>query len=110
MGIEDALVLCTLLGKTSSMVEQGSGHDTASMLAAAFKVYDGLRRERSQFVVESSRVIGETLMGHNPRVGRDSSKILHELNWRYEKGMLVDGKEMVETSLRELEAALELKQ
>ena len=53
MSIEDSLILSTLLGRAKTQAEA----------LAALKVYDQVRRPRTQRIVESSRVTGDMLMG-----------------------------------------------
>ena len=53
MSIEDSLILSSLLGRAKTPVEA----------LAALKVYDQVRRPRTQRIVESSRVTGDMLTG-----------------------------------------------
>lgn len=53
MSIEDSLILSTLLGRATNTAEA----------EAALKVYDQVRRPRTQRIVESSRGTGEILNG-----------------------------------------------
>lgn len=57
MSIEDALLLSRLLGKASNPVEA----------TAALKVYDQVRRPRTQHIVKSSRETGEIVMGRGEK-------------------------------------------
>ncbi|KAH9885071.1 salicylate hydroxylase [Xylariomycetidae sp. FL2044] len=65
MAIEDAMILKTLLSNIS-----GAGE-----LAAAFKAFDSVRRDRCQRVVHASRRIGEVFYGIDPQVGLDPEKL-----------------------------------
>ena len=53
MSIEDSLILSTLLGRAKTPVE----------VLTALKVYDQVRRPRTQRIVESSRATGDMLTG-----------------------------------------------
>lgn len=53
MSIEDSLILSTLLGRATNTAEA----------EVALKVYDQVRRPRTQRIVESSRGTGEILVG-----------------------------------------------
>lgn len=53
MSIEDSLILSTLLGRAKTPVEA----------TTALKVYDQVRRPRTQRIVESSRATGDMLIG-----------------------------------------------
>lgn len=53
MSIEDSLILSTLLGRAKTPVEA----------IAALKVYDQVRRPRTQRIVETSRATGDMLIG-----------------------------------------------
>ena len=53
MSIEDSLILSTLLGRAKTPVEA----------LTALKVYDQVRRPRTQRIVESSRATGDMLTG-----------------------------------------------
>ncbi|KAI5865622.1 FAD/NAD(P)-binding domain-containing protein [Durotheca rogersii] len=64
MSIEDSLILSTLLGRAKTPVEA----------LAALKVYDQVRRPRTQRIVESSRITGAILTGSNPEMGLDPKK------------------------------------
>ena len=60
MGIEDALCLCALMAEVASTVRTGGAAvSTAATLAAALRVYDGVRRVRSQWLENSSRRVCE---------------------------------------------------
>ncbi|KAI1843240.1 hypothetical protein JX265_012187 [Neoarthrinium moseri] len=71
--IEDALVLCRLLGlvKDPSQIEK------------AFEVYDGIRRPRAQKVVKTSQEAGDLCAFQVPGVGSDMDKIVANQAERY---------------------------
>lgn len=54
MGIEDALCLSVLMAEVAITVRLG-GVTTAQAVATALRTYDGARRQRSQWLVNSSR-------------------------------------------------------
>lgn len=62
-GIEDALCLAILMAEVAGTVRIG-GVSKAQAVATAFKVYDSMRRSRSQWLVNSSRRVCD--LQHNP--------------------------------------------
>ena len=79
MGIEDNLVLAALLAEVASSTK---GADRAAAIRAAFTAYSNIRMERTQWVAESSRVIGELLEWRYPPTMDDWEKCEAELSWR----------------------------
>ena len=73
MSIEDSLVLSTLLGQAGSV-------DDALV---ALKVYDQMRRPRTQRIVESSRETGLMLSGKHEQTGLDKHKLKKHLQGRW---------------------------
>ncbi|KAI1073991.1 FAD/NAD(P)-binding domain-containing protein [Whalleya microplaca] len=65
MSIEDSLILSTLLGRAKTPAEA----------LIALKVYDQVRRPRTQRVVGSSRITGTILTGNNKDMGLDPKKL-----------------------------------
>lgn len=51
-------------------------------IEAAFAAFDANRRERSQWLVQSSRFIGDCYEWRAPGIGNDFKKIEHEINTR----------------------------
>ncbi|KAL4940838.1 hypothetical protein BDV06DRAFT_230098 [Aspergillus oleicola] len=78
--IEDTAVLATLLSDP-----RVTSH---SDLEAALSTFDAIRRERSQWLVESSRFLGDCYEWRAPGVGRDFAKIEREINTR--NGIIYD--------------------
>ncbi|KAI9926708.1 hypothetical protein ASPWEDRAFT_177282 [Aspergillus wentii DTO 134E9] len=78
--IEDTAVLATLLAD-----DRVQSHKD---LEAALAVYDESRRERSQWLVQSSRRIGDCYEWRAEGVGRDFAKIEEEINTR--NGMIAN--------------------
>jgi salicylate hydroxylase len=77
--IEDSAVLATLL---EAAVKQTKGEDAAIPLETVFAAFDASRRERSQWLVKSSRFIGECYQWQAEGVGRDFARIEEEVNKR----------------------------
>ena len=80
-GIEDAAVLCALMPAASATIRE-SGASKAEIIHVALAAYDAVRRERAQWLVESSRRIGEIYQWRDVEVGRDNNKCRHEAEWR----------------------------
>jgi salicylate hydroxylase len=106
IGVEDALALCTLLERVfrRDQTEQFSGFG----VERAFIIYDTLRRERSQWLVASSREVCDMYEWRHPDTGTDMEKCLAEITERSHKlwyfdidGMLND---LNRSCLRELQA------
>lgn len=74
MSIEDSLILSTLLGRAKTTVEA----------QIALKVYDQVRRPRTQRIVESSRNTGLILLGLNADMGLDLHKLREGLLPRWD--------------------------
>lgn len=77
MSIEDSLILSTLLGRATDTVEA----------EVALKVYDRVRRPRTQRIVESSRGTGEILNGKGEK-GLDLAWLKQNLLQRW--GFIID--------------------
>ncbi|KAJ4421148.1 hypothetical protein N0V82_003912 [Gnomoniopsis sp. IMI 355080] len=73
MSIEDSLILSTLLGRTRNQVEAEK----------ALKVYDKIRRPRTQRIVESSRGTGVIVTGKGEE-GLDLAKLKQNLLPRWD--------------------------
>jgi salicylate hydroxylase len=106
MGIEDALALATVLelagDKAVETVQQGSDgsrRERSTAVAAALAAYDAVRRERTQWLVRSSREVSKTYEWSNPDCGDDPEKCLRDIEWRAHKiwhfdidGMIAEAK------------------
>lgn len=79
--IEDAAALCTLMVTASSKIREFKG-SRAEIIRTALTTYDAVRRERAQWLVESSRRIGEVFEWQDPQAGSDTEKCHHETDWR----------------------------
>ncbi|KIL88311.1 salicylate 1-monooxygenase [Fusarium avenaceum] len=84
MGVEDALVLATVLDLATEHTDEESVHDKAKSISAALSAYDSVRRERSQWLVRGSRDIGDLYQWRNRSTGREVSKCEAELR-RHQK-------------------------
>lgn len=75
MTIEDSLILSTLLGRAFSRTEA----------VIALRIYDQLRRPRTQRIVESSRETGTILAGRGVETGLDLEKLREKLlpRWNF---------------------------
>lgn len=78
MGVEDNLVLAELLAKVAAVPVA----DRTNAVRAALQAYSDARQERTQWVAESSRVVGELFEWRYPATLRDWKKCETELGWR----------------------------
>lgn len=74
MCIEDSMVMSTLLGNAKSPAEA----------QVALKVFDQVRRPRTQRLVESSNLTGHILTGKYAESGLDSKKLKKALAPRWD--------------------------
>ena len=88
MGIEDCAVLSELLSDESITKQQD--------LNALFAVFNDVRRERGQWLVQSSQHIGNCYEWIAKDVGDDFDKIEHEINTRNSIIANVDVRELCE--------------
>lgn len=95
-GIEDGLALATVLEQAMETLrrhgEQRENQTTAKeklrkgdIVTAAFLAYDAVRRERTQWLVRSSREVSQTYEWANPACGPDPDKCLEDIRWRAHK-------------------------
>ena len=106
IGVEDDLVLATVLVEVLASIERCET-TKASGVRAAWTTYDRVRRERTQWMVSSSRVIGEVLEWRYADSMDDFDKCLQELTWRSHKIWDFDEKAMVQESIAEYKRQLE---
>lgn len=97
MAIEDSLVLSTLLGRA----------ETVAQASLALKVYDQVRRPRTQRVVESSRGTGMMRTGLDREVGLDLLKFRQRLLSRWDFIIDFDNKQHCADALADMESLLE---
>lgn len=107
MGIEDALVLATLLNKVAKNqgLDEPSGARNRA-LEAAFKACDIVRRERGQWVVSSSRIAGNAAQGRDPSIGIDTTLWAKDMTERINKVFAYDWKGSLVQALDEYERQL----
>ncbi|PTB68116.1 FAD/NAD(P)-binding domain-containing protein [Trichoderma citrinoviride] len=110
MGIEDALVLATVLKKAAdSLVSAQGSASKHKSLEAAFRAYDSARRERSQWLVTSSRHIGVSAQWRDPEIGGDLDLYAKDFTERLHKLMNYDWKDALMRATDEFERQSELK-
>lgn len=88
MGIEDALALATVLELAAeNIIVQGNDgwRRKGATVTAALAAYNAVRRERTQWLVRSSREVCKTYEWANPDCGNDPEKCLRDIEWRAHK-------------------------
>jgi salicylate hydroxylase len=108
-GVEDALVLAELIGTISEAVARGTctGSRRAAMVRAALETYNAVRYERTQWIVDSSRVAGEMFEWQHASCGSDPEKFDREIAWRSHKIWDYDVDEMVCNAHSQFSSSLE---
>lgn len=103
-GVEDCLALAVLLDIASKQTKI----DRPTAVCAALQVYNKVRYERSQWIMDTSRVIGEIYEFQNPECGTDHAKIAREIHdrshkiWDYDvDAMVTDTLSQFGTSMKE---------
>lgn len=110
MGVEDALVLSTLLADAAALpaaAEDGTALRAAAV-RAAFEAYGEVRGDRTRFVAESSRVIGQVFEWRYPATMKDWEKCRDELTWRSHRIWNFDQKDMLRRAREERDRLLEI--
>ncbi|WYZ38369.1 hypothetical protein EsH8_III_000283 [Colletotrichum jinshuiense] len=72
MGVEDALCLVTALAEAAGSLRDTSPASKHEAITAAIKAYDAVRRERTQWLVRSSRVVVDMFQQSGAEGGRDN--------------------------------------
>lgn len=85
VGIEDSLCLVTAMEAAFGEHRDGGDISAGEALRAAFSAYDEVRRERSQWLVKSSREVSEIYEMTYLDTGRDMEKCLKEIECRSHK-------------------------
>ncbi|ETS82835.1 hypothetical protein PFICI_04711 [Pestalotiopsis fici W106-1] len=80
MSIEDSLILSTLLGRAKTTKDAG----------AALKIYDQVRRPRTQSIVESSRETGLIMTGQGKETQLDLSRLKQKVLPRWDFILNID--------------------
>ena len=108
MGIEDAAVMAGLLEEAHHIL-LGSDSSPHRVLEAAYAAFDGARRERSQFLVSSSRLAGSIYEFRHPPCNDDPVKMRSELECRFKKIWEADVPAFTETARIDMARRLELR-
>jgi len=103
MGVEDALVLVTVLKQAFSDTERRS---KSQAVTAALQAYSAVRLERSQWLVSSSRDMGEIYQWRYTATGSDPVTIKAEIESRSRKIWDYNVDQMVEEAKRECQRLL----
>lgn len=103
MGAEDALVLVELLARVNN--EAGSDARTRH-ITAALKAYSSVRKPRTQWLMNSSREIGDMYQFRYAPAGRDGAKFKAEFEKRTKVLWDFDVDEMVVKAEKEYEKTL----
>ncbi|KAG0160801.1 hypothetical protein PDIDSM_8331 [Penicillium digitatum] len=85
--IEDALAIAVALEDAAAILQKSSDAVARKnlVLKAALSTYQDIRHERTQWVVQSSRFIGEMYEWQVPEIGSDTVKGLAEAESRYKE-------------------------
>lgn len=105
--IEDALVLAALINSAKMMVQESS-KGKAELLRAAFDTYNTIRLERTQWLVKSSRFVGELYEWQDPKIGRETEKCGYEIEWRSYKIWNYDVDAMMRETAEEYKQRLKM--
>ena len=97
IGVEDALCLSTLMEKAASIVQDNKA-STAKALKLAFMTFNTIRRERTQWLVQSSHDVCEIYEWNHPKTGSDPEKCFEEIQRRSSKIWDFDFEDMVRES------------
>ena len=104
--IEDAAVLAHLLAAVGAASRQDAGKRKADLLKVALTTYNDVRLERSQWLVNTSRFVGDMYQWRDPQVGKDREKAAAEIEWRSRRiwdydidGMIKESEEKFKTAL-----------
>ncbi|EED22648.1 monoxygenase, putative [Talaromyces stipitatus ATCC 10500] len=84
-GIEDVTVLATVIEVAQTTLLESPDKSRSGVLNAALATYNAVRLERSQWLVESSRILGEIYEWQYKPTGRDKKKCEEEVYWRSHK-------------------------
>ncbi|RYP43292.1 hypothetical protein DL768_009996 [Monosporascus sp. mg162] len=107
MGVEDALVLSTVLEQAAAILKENHGVVSKSKaLAAAFEAYDTVRRERSQWLVRCSRRQGEKVKWLDQEIGKDLDKFKENTKEVTDKLFYFDWRAMLRQATGEFERRL----
>ncbi|KAI0095538.1 FAD/NAD(P)-binding domain-containing protein [Hypoxylon sp. NC0597] len=105
-GIEDALVLATLLEAVNARLEGLSQKARVELCHAALVAYNNVRYDRTQWLVGATREACALFHWQDEEVGSDFEKFLHKISERFHKIWDNDIDEMVKVALGEFEPVL----
>ena len=106
MGIEDGLVLATLLERGAEILRSdgtGRGVSKPEVLRNVFEAYNAVRRERAQFVVWSSRRQGILQKWEDAQISNDIEWLVRDTKERYERIFKHEWRGMVDEAIKNLE-------
>ncbi|XRM46537.1 Diels-Alderase orf3 [Aspergillus tubingensis] len=105
--VEDVAVLCAVLDLGAKRVDatKCDPKGKAALITTAFETYDAVRRERAQWLVESSRIIGNFYEWQDNEVGPDASICHDEVYWRSHRIWDYD----IDTMMRETAKVFEVR-
>jgi salicylate hydroxylase len=105
--IEDSAILAELLLSLSQHLQSGDSPLSKEQgLERTLAAFDSSRRERTQWLVQSSRVSVDLYEWRDEKCGQDPVKIREELLWRNHKIWHVDLEDMAKSAREELEIML----
>ncbi|KAF5965624.1 monooxygenase FAD-binding protein [Fusarium coicis] len=99
-GVEDALVICTLL--ESVQQKRLSGHALRETLTEALQTYNRARLDRGRWIHHKSRQMGQMYHWRYGPTGRDPDRMKKQLEENWGNVVNYDVLEMLEPELREL--------
>jgi salicylate hydroxylase len=100
-GVEDALALAELLAAVDQRLDESVDDDRRdTIIVRAFDAYNEERYERTQWLVDSSRRVGDLYEWRDPDCGSDADKFGPELQWRCRKIWDFDVDQMVSRALK----------
>ncbi|KAI1370688.1 hypothetical protein F4677DRAFT_457719 [Hypoxylon crocopeplum] len=84
MGVEDALVIATVLDMVNTRARDGSiaTGSVGGAVASTFRSFNAVRLERSNWMTQSSREMGDIYEWRHPATGRDAEKCKAEFERR----------------------------
>lgn len=106
IGVEDALALAETL--SIAMSTRKSAKSKANAITAAFQAYNAVRLKRSQWMVQSSRDMGDLSQWRYPNVERDPKKIKTEFERRTKVIVDFDVEKLVSDAREETENRLQM--
>ena len=107
LAIEDAAVLAHLLASADSKSREASGRKRADLLRAALNTYNDVRLERSQWLVDTSRFVGDMYQWRDTRIGSNREQAAKEIDWRSKRIWEYDIDGMIRETDEKFEAALQ---